>query len=55
MNLLLRVVCKKLNRPDNKFVIKGLISSDEYLETAIKLANDQISFEEVMNRVYNKI
>lgn len=53
MNLLLRVVCKKLNRPDNKFVINGLISSDEYLEIAIKLSNDQISFEEVMNRVYN--
>lgn len=53
MNLLLDVVCKKLNRPNNKFVISGLISSDEYIETAIKLANDQISFEEVINRIYN--
>jgi len=54
INLLLKNICKKIKRPDNKFIITGLTSSDEYLEIMNKLYKNQISFDEVINKIFNK-
>ncbi|MDR1944882.1 MAG: hypothetical protein LBQ59_02050 [Candidatus Peribacteria bacterium] len=51
MNLLLKTVCKKLNRPPNKFIISGLASSTEYEDIEEKMRTNKISFEEVFNKI----
>ena len=53
MNSLLSIVCKRLGRPENKFVITGLISSNEYLQITKDFSKGQISFEEVINKIFN--
>jgi len=53
MNLFLKAICKKLKLQDNKFITNNIVSSSEYSEIETKLKKNEISFKEVVNKVFN--